>query len=288
MLRLRAAVFLCAISIAVSGLGEGYYPWPGVPEMIGPGAAARDDSSLAPAPSPTAGDEVVFEMAPIEPLPPPPKLWSGSFDAGLNGSQGNSRVFNFRFNAAMKRETPGSILNLKLNYVNTATSGTQNANRLFFDGRDEWVLGDSPWTVYAHTTTEYDQFRAFDLRITGDAGIGYRFIKNDCTSLTGRLGPGFSKEFGGPENRVRPELVTGGAFEHKVSKRQSIMVSVDYFPDVTNFRIYRINSQLAWTFLLDEVNNLSLKLSLTDRYDSNPHGAKPNDLDYAATLLWQF
>jgi len=34
--------------------------------------------------------------------------------------------------------------------------------------------------------------------------------------------------------------------------------------------------------------NLSLKLSVLDRYDSTPHEAKPNDMDYAATLLWSF
>lgn len=290
MLRMRAVVFLLAVLIAVPGRSESFFPWLRTPELVGPGSVL--DESAAPADSspsaePAADDEIVFQTTPVEPTPPP-KLWSGSVDLGLNGSQGNSQVFNFRINGAMKRETPGSILTLKLNYVNTYTSGTENVNRLFFDGRDEFVLGDSPWTAYGHTTTEYDPFRAFDVRLTGDIGLGYRFIKNDCTSLTGRMGPGFSKEFGGPENSVRPELVTGVAFERKLSKRQSVMLSVDYFPDVTDFAIYRINSQLAWTFLLDEVNNLSLKLSLTDRYDSHPNGAQPNDLDYAATVLWQF
>jgi hypothetical protein len=31
-----------------------------------------------------------------------------------------------------------------------------------------------------------------------------------------------------------------------------------------------------------------LKLSVIDRYDSTPQGARPNDLDYSTLLLWTF
>lgn len=41
--------------------------------------------------------------------------------------------------------------------------------------------------------------------------------------------------------------------------------------------------------LLDEAMNLSMKVSLLDRYDNHaPVGIKPNDLDYAVTLLRGF
>ena len=51
---------------------------------------------------------------------------------------------------------------------------------------------------------------------------------------------------------------------------------------------YRITTQIAWEIVIDEVNNLSLKISALDRYDSTPSGGTPNALDYAATLLWSF
>jgi putative salt-induced outer membrane protein YdiY len=221
-------------------------------------------------------------------LEPPPKIWKGSVDMGLNGSEGNSQVFNFRFNAQITRETPDSKLKLVTNYVRTNSNGTDTANRLFFDGRDELLFETSPWTLYVHETSEYDEFKDFDARVTADAGIGYQIIKNDLTSLIARMGPGFSYEVDG-QDEVIPELAMSLALEHQLTKFQKLAISVDFFPAFENFSDYRCNTQASWQMVIDEENNLSLKLSAVDRYDSTPgDGLQPNELDYAATLLWSF
>lgn len=234
-----------------------------------------------------AGDVVKEEVVVVEEVPLP-KLWTGSFDLGLNGSEGNSKLFNLRFNTQAKRATPFNELNLKANYIKTDTNANETANRLFFDGRDEWLAQESRWTIYVHGTTEYDEFQAWDVRISGDAGIGYRFIKSDLTTFTGRVGPGASRAIGGPDNDWTPELVFNLQFEHALSTRQKISLQTDYFPDPSNWGTFRLNNQASWAFVIDEERNLSLKLSAIDRYDSNSGDKKPNDLDYAATLLWSF
>ena len=43
---------------------------------------------------------------------------------------------------------------------------------------------------------------------------------------------------------------------------------------------------ISWELVLDDVNNLSLKVGVIDRYDSTPNGAEPNDVDYSVLLLW--
>ena len=40
--------------------------------------------------------------------------------------------------------------------------------------------------------------------------------------------------------------------------------------------------------LFDEETNLSMKFSVLERYNSLPRGKLPNDVDYAATILWKF
>lgn len=229
---------------------------------------------------PTVIDPIVDE--------PPAKIWSGSFDLGLNGSEGNSKVFNFRFNVLAERKVDDNKLTLKLNYVDSANDSVQTANRLFFDGRDEILFDDSPWTLYVHETTEYDEFKAFDVRVTADAGVGYQFIKDDVTSLVGRVGPGVSHEIGGPDDSYVPELALSVALERQLTKHQKLQISCDYFPEIGDFANYRANTTASWAVVIDEANNLSLKLSMVDRYDSTPDGRRPNDLDYAATLLWSF
>jgi hypothetical protein len=85
-----------------------------------------------------------------------------------------------------------------------------------------------------------------------------------------------------------PELVFGGELKHKFNPTHSILAKVDYFPTITQWSDYRLNSQASWEIALSAAWGLSLKLSVIDRYDSTPQGARPNDLDYSTLLLWTF
>lgn len=232
------------------------------------------------------------DSQPIDIKPPgtdADKLWDGSFDLGLDGSEGNSETFDFRFGFHAKRKTERNVLSLGLDYNKRTAQTLATANRLFFDGRSEWLIGDSRWSWYLHETVEYDEFQPFDVRDTSDVGVGYRLIKNQTTTLIGRLGGGFSHEYGGPENGLYvPEAVFGVQVEHQLSKRQKLLGSVEYAPDVGDFLRYRIRNQAALEILLDEIRNLSLRMGVLERYNSVPNGAKPNDLDYALMLLWKF
>jgi len=216
------------------------------------------------------------------------KAWDGSFDLGANGSEGNSQNFNLRAGLNMKREVPWSIATLTMNYVNTSSNSITTADRVFLDGRYEWLFADSPWSLYVHETTDYDEFRAFNLRITADTGVGYQFWKTDVSRFKGRLGPGVSREIGGPNDEWIPELVFGAIYERRISKYQKFNFTVDYFPEISDFTNYRVNAQVNWEVVLDEINNLSMKIGVVDRYDSTDEGKKPNDIDYKTVLVWSF
>jgi putative salt-induced outer membrane protein YdiY len=213
--------------------------------------------------------------------------WEGSFELGLNGTYGNSETFNIQFGAKLKRETDFSKSSLEVNYVDQSSSGVNTAKNLIAEGRIEWPFGDSPWSLYAHCFGEYDEFKPFDFRLTGDAGLGYAFIETDCTTLKGRAGGGVAREFGGVDEDVNPEIVFGGEFAHKFSDRQKISLSADYYPNVQDFMDARINSKASWEVVVAPDWGLSLKLSAIDRYDTTPGaGSKHNDLNYAFLVLW--
>jgi putative salt-induced outer membrane protein YdiY len=217
------------------------------------------------------------------------KLWDGMFDLGLDGSEGNSETFNFRFGFHAARKTESNILTLGLDYNKSTAQTVPTANRLFFEGRFEWLIHDSRWSWFVHETIEYDEFQSFDVRDTSDIGLGYRLIKSDSATLIGRFGGGFSHEYGGPENGLYiPEMVYGLQLEQKISKRQKFLAMMEYAPDVSDFLRYRVRSQAALEVLLDEDRNLSLRMGVLEVYNSHPNGARPNDLDYAVVLLWKF
>ncbi|MDD4267486.1 MAG: DUF481 domain-containing protein [Pirellulales bacterium] len=215
-------------------------------------------------------------------------FWTGSLELGVTGSEGNSQTLNYQLGVDAKRKTKQTVLDFDLQYYRKSADSIETSHRLFAETRWEWLFADSPWTWYVRQLTEYDEFTAYDVRLTFDTGLGYALIDNETTSFVTRAGAGGSREIGGPDDSWVPEAVFGLEFSHQLSKRQKLSASADYTPDVTNFSDYRLTSKAAWEVLLDEEMNLSLKLSILDRYDSTPNGVKPNDLDYTITLLWKF
>ncbi len=212
--------------------------------------------------------------------------WEVSFEIGSNGSEGNTKTFNLWAGADATFETDLRKITLDIDYKRETQDSASIGNRFFGDGRHEWFLGDSPWTIFLHGTYELDQFQAFDSRVTGDGGVGYSFISTELTELKGRVGLGTSREFGGPEDTWLFEGVFGFDFERQLSKRQKLVLTTEYFPEWQDFDNYRVVSKADWEMLIDQESGLSLKLGVVNRYDSTPNGAKPNNLDYRAVLVW--
>jgi putative salt-induced outer membrane protein YdiY len=241
------------------------------------GQAAEGPQFVAP-----LAEEVIVKKG------PPLRLWKGSFELGLDGTEGNSQTLNFRFGFDAKRTTPGNVLKFGLDYRRNTTEEEETAHRAFLDWRAERLFHESPWTCFVHGTVDYDEFKKLDTRVAADLGLGYELIETDSTSLVAQLGGGFSHEIGSPNEHYVPEAVFGLDFEHQLTRRQQLACAVQYTPDVTDFGEFRLTARAGWELLIDQEMNLSLKLSVLNRYDSTPDGVKPNDLDYAAVLLWKF
>lgn len=207
---------------------------------------------------------------------------------GLNGASGNSELMKLRAGAAAENKTPNHIWKSDILYNYATANSVETENRALANTRYEWLLGVSPWSIFVDGSLEYDNFKAFDIRVASHAGIGYAFLKTDFTMLKGRLGAGASREIGGPENRIMPEALAGAEFEHKVTEGQKLTASFEFIPDLGEIGEYRYEAKAGYEFLVSPEWNVTLKLGVLDRYDSTPNGRKPNDIEYFAVLLWKY
>jgi putative salt-induced outer membrane protein YdiY len=214
--------------------------------------------------------------------------WENSAELGLNGSAGNAESFSFQTGSRFKRKSDFTLFDLRATYNRTTANGLETQNNALVYSNWERFLGDSPWTYFVNNGLEFDRFRAFDVRYNINSGLGYNFIKTEELTLAGRFGAGASREYGGPDDRWVPEALFGGDYEHQINARNKLIAKLEYFPEWGDFSNFRLVSDVAWEYLIDAKGNLSFKLGALDRYDSTPNGAKPNDVNYSALLLYKF
>lgn len=216
------------------------------------------------------------------------ETWESSFEIGINGTTGNAETMSFRTGAKTKHKTDGHTMTVNFNYARTQADGVETQHNALLGVRSDWDLFlDSLWSMFLKQQTEYDEFKAWDVRLSGNAGLGYFLVKEDNHEFKLRFGGGFSQEIGGPDDDIVPEAVFGSDIETKLTDRQKVEGTFEYFPEWADWNDFRIESKFSWSIQLSTEKNLSLKLSVIDRYDSTPEGRRPNDLDYALLLLWK-
>jgi putative salt-induced outer membrane protein YdiY len=242
-----------------------------------------------PIPTPLPVDQVIRLPAVPPVVEKKIKLWEGSLQFGMDGSEGNSQSMNLRFGFDAKRRTDVHLLFMNADYTRLTSNYDTTTNKLYSQIRYERIIRDTDWSIFEGATGEYDHFQPYNFRVTDFAGLGYWLFKSSQASLKSRFGGGFSHDFGGiHDNIFSPELLVGFDYERRISDRQRLTAMLEYMPNVTDIQTYRINSQAGWELLLDKETNLSLRFAVRNRYTSNPGSGKPNDLDYAALLMWKF
>lgn len=264
---------------------------PPVEELVVPDESAiAPPSEDLPAEEILPGEEVLPEEDGFWILPEwCYKPWEGSAELGMNGTEGNSQTFNIRAGAKAKYTQPWVEHAYEVIHVDNSSNGTKTALNGYFDGRIVFPFQGTPWSYYIHGRSEYDDFRDYNSRLSGDTGLAYDWWKTDLSKLQTRAGLSTSREIGGAENRFQPEVTFGIDLSHKFGDRQKISLVADYYPTVDDFLDdYRINTTASWEIVVSETWGLSAKLSAIDRYDNTPQGRRPNDLNYAALMLWAF
>lgn len=246
-------------------------------DLIAPTAAAPTGAIGSPLDVLTAPDEKSFWIG-----------WTRSVDLGINGSAGNADTFNGRVALNLSRKTTRMETTTGALYLYQRDNAGVTKDRGEVNFRNDWLLTNSRWRVWAQAKGEYDADADWTTRVSSAAGVGYEFIQNEKTTLIGRVGLGASREFGGMSNDVVPEGVLGADFTHKLNDRNSLFANVDYFPDLSEFGEFRTVAKAGWETIVDPETKLNLKLGIEHRYDSDPGDAEASEVDYFVTLGWTF
>lgn len=241
-----------------------------------------------------AAQKAAAETASTPPPPQDPSSpfygWKGAASVGLNGASGNSETFYIRAGLDLNRLTSASKSTANFKYSYATSSGEKSEDNARLDLRHDWLpKGNSRWRPFVQGSLEYDQFQDWDLRLSANAGLGYELIKTDTLLILPRAGLGFSREFGGSDNKLHPEALLGLDVEYTIDDRSKLFASTDTFIRLDQASEYRILSKAGYEILIDATTGLSLRLGLENRYDAAARNdSKRNDFTYFALVVWNF
>ena len=121
---------------------------------------------------------------------PPMSIYSGSFGGGfaLTGGNTDTKNFNLTFNLVRDPKTR-NIFKADALYLRSSQNDLLTLHRSALKLRDEYNLSTRVF-LFGEVGYLRDEFKDIQWLLAPIAGIGYRLITNDRTSLTVSGGPG--------------------------------------------------------------------------------------------------
>ncbi len=215
--------------------------------------------------------------------------WEYSFSAGITGASGNNENFAGRVSLTGERLTESNETRIFSSYLYTNSEGQRSASRGELGIHHDWLL-EGPWRYFAEGLYEYDEFQAWQHRLSGAFGVGYEFINNDKTTLIGRVGLGGSYEAGkDADEKFVPEGVLGLDWTHQLSTNTKLAAGTTYYPSFDDFGEFRWNNRAGIEVIIDQEIGMTMNAGIEHRHDSTPGiGIKPNDINYYMGVGWKF
>ena len=218
--------------------------------------------------------------------------WAGSAAAGLTLTRGNSHTF--LATASIVDDGKWTRNELKLgadaaygkSSINNVTSETTETvhgfgqyNRLF----TERFYG------YGRMDGLHDGIADIQYRLTLAPGVGYYFIKEKDTDLSGEFGPGYVIEKLGHKNEEYATLRLAETFHHNLSDRARVWQTLEILPQVDRFDNYIVNFEAGIEADLTADKRFHLRSFLDDSYDNRPAaGRLKNDLKLVTAVAYKF
>lgn len=245
-------------------------------------AGARDQSAKDEAKAPAKDDAAKAD----EPIP---SKWKFSLAANANYVDSADEQLDFRVAGAAVYEDP-DVEKLKIDgeyFFRTVNSSTTD-NNLLLTGVYDYFFKDSSWLAFGKVQGQMAPLEAWEQRLSGWGGVGYRFYKSAPFVLTGKVGAGATREFGGI-NETSAELYVELAGKWDISEFQSLEASCWIAPEFEDFSDYLLLSRLEWSVKIDPTLGMSFLGGLRYQYQSNvPAGDNPDDLRVYAGIKLDF
>lgn len=221
--------------------------------------------------------------------PPPPKVYTGNFGAGLSLTRGNTETANFNLSGELTRDAKkGNVMKVSGLYLRSSADKVKTADRLTLGFRDEQALSKRAF-VYGAFGYFRDPFKDINYLLNPQGGIGYKPILTDRAELaiSGGAGAVWEKN-SGIGVHASGTLNTGENFTYKLSDTSKVIQGFAGLWKTSDFNnaLYHFNAAVATAI----TKRADLKVEFVDDFKNvTPNPAiKKNDTALIISFLYKF
>lgn len=220
----------------------------------------------------------------LEGIPGTSGLWSDNWDvtgaAGLALAKGNADSLSYSLQALATYEGEQWEGLLGADYFYSENEGVTATDSLRIFGQGQRLLSDRFYVGVAGSFLQ-DEVADLDYRFDVASVFGYHLLKNDRTTLSLEIGPGYTWEEQGGLSDSYASLRFAQRFEHKLNSRSKIWQNLIVTPQIDDFANYNLIAEAGLDVLLTE--KWAFRTTARYLYDNTPAADRQKD-DLALTV----
>jgi putative salt-induced outer membrane protein YdiY len=228
--------------------------------------------------------------------------WSGSAQAGLLVTRGNSNTDNANVELNVEKRRLDDRFTAGASYLfgrqRDPSTGQRTTTTDNWNARAKYDYFFSPRLyAYGNVKVEKDNIANLDLRLTPGVGVGYQIVDRPDFRASTEAGVTYVYEkFSAPSGagdadfRERNEYLSGRLaykVEKKLGERVTLFQNTEFLPSFQDLNDYLVNADGGMRVGVTDRLFVEYKLTLT--YDAVPApGASNTDLRHVLSVGWQF
>jgi putative salt-induced outer membrane protein YdiY len=228
--------------------------------------------------------------APAAPAPPPPPSpWKLIIDANANYVSAANDQLDFRVAASAvyeRKDIEKWSTSAEFFYKTVDSNNTDN-NLLLSTTYDHRFEQNTRWLWFAKGQAQYAPLENYEERLSAWGGIGYEFMQKKPVKLIGKIGAGYTYEFGNI-NDGYPELYAEIEGDWDITDNQQLVGSVWITPAFNDFTNALMLARLEWTLKVPDFPGTKLLGGLRWQYQTQvPAGDIQSDFRIYAGLRFE-
>ncbi|MFH1063276.1 MAG: DUF481 domain-containing protein [Candidatus Omnitrophota bacterium] len=216
-------------------------------------------------------------------------MWKRELSLGFTQATGNTQNSQLSGAVEADKKTESDQVTLKASTLYSSQHKKMDGQKHEASVRYALNFSENQWYAFYKFSIDHDKFSNIDYRMLPTAGIGYWFSDTDDWKAMAELGLGLEHINYSDETKDRTDaiIVPRAFFEKTVFEKAKLSQDIAAYPNLEESDDFRVIAETRFTNPLSD--NMSLRFSFVDEFNSNPAGeAKKNDTRTVLALIYSF